>query len=93
MVLGIVIERRRIDHPWAEHRWRPVAVLPGAAEVADWRVLREGEDWSEIYAGGLPLDLFRKETVSYRYNLDLAEPKYSSCCAGPRTLNACGGRF
>jgi len=27
--LGIVLERRKIDNPWVDHTWRPVAVIPG----------------------------------------------------------------
>src|SRR3546814_7777853 len=28
--LGVVLEWRRVDHPWKDHDWRPVAVIPGA---------------------------------------------------------------
>ena len=30
MPLGVVVEWRRIDHPWKDHDWRPVAVIAGA---------------------------------------------------------------
>jgi hypothetical protein len=32
--------------------------------------VREGEGWAQLYAGSLPLELFRKETASYKYNLE-----------------------
>ena len=41
--LGLVLERRRVDHPWQDHAWRPVAVFPGDPEGEPWRILREGE--------------------------------------------------
>src|SRR3546814_9499265 len=51
--LGVVLEWRRVDHPWKDHDWRPVAVIPGAPPL-DQRgprtLLRErsGEQTSEL---------------------------------------------
>lgn len=74
MRLGVVVERRRSDHPWQDHGWRPVAVLPGAAEVAAWRLVAEGPGWQHYHAGTLALELFPKETEAYRINLTAAQP-------------------
>lgn len=76
--LGVIVERRRIDHPWQEYSWRPVAVLPGAAAhdpAAAWKILREGDGWTRYLCGTLPLELFRKETESYKVNLSQAPPR------------------
>lgn len=76
--LGVIVERRRIDHPWQDYTWRPVAVLPGAAPQdpgAPWKVLREGDGWTRYLCGTLPLELFRKETESYRVNLSQEPPR------------------
>lgn len=57
MRLGIVLERRRIGHPWQDHAWLPVAVLPEepaaatgssaetgpSVEEGPWRLLEEAE--------------------------------------------------
>ncbi|WP_299400170.1 DUF3305 domain-containing protein [Pelagibius sp.] len=76
--LGVVVERRRIDHPWKDYAWRPVAVIPGAPPLepdADWTVLREGEDWVHYHCGTLPLELFRRETEGYKVNLTQDPPQ------------------
>ncbi len=30
MSAGVVLERRKIDNPWQDYAWQPVAVIPGA---------------------------------------------------------------
>jgi hypothetical protein len=70
MLVGVVVERRRLASPWADEAWTPVAVLPGVPESAPGSVMREGDGWAQLYAGSLPLELFRKETASYKYNLE-----------------------
>ena len=72
--LGLVLERRRLDHPWQDHAWRPVAMIPGAPEGESWRVLREGRDWVHYFAGILELELYPKETDGYRVNLTQSVP-------------------
>ena len=74
MPMGVVIERRRIDNPWQDHSWMPVAVIPGAAPVADWLTLREGDGWTHFHAATLDLELFRGETEGYRFNLSQRPP-------------------
>ncbi|MCP5366167.1 MAG: DUF3305 domain-containing protein [Hyphomicrobiales bacterium] len=74
MPMGVVIERRRIDNPWQDHAWMPVAVIPGAGPVADWVALAEGADWVHFHAATLDLELFRGETEGYRYNLSQPRP-------------------
>ncbi len=72
--LGLVLERRRLDHPWQDHAWRPVAVISGAPEGKPWRVLREGDGWVHYFAGTLELELHPKETDGYRVNLTQPMP-------------------
>jgi hypothetical protein len=76
--LGVVLERRRIDNPWQEYVWKPVAVIPGARACdpqGDWPVLAAGEGWAHFHAGTLPLELFRKETEGYKVNLSQQPPR------------------
>lgn len=72
--LGVVVERRNSHHPWQDHSWRPVAVLPDAPEVVAWQLLAEGQGWRRYHAGTLALELFPTETEAYRINLTSAEP-------------------
>ena len=76
--LGIVVERRRIENPWQDFDWRAVTVIPGAAELdpeGDWRVLGEGEGWIHYHGGTLTLELFRRETEGYKFNLSHQPPR------------------
>jgi Protein of unknown function (DUF3305) len=74
MPLGVVLERREIDHPWQTHRWRPVAVIPGAPAIDAWRELARGERFVRWHAATLPLELHRTETEAYRVNLSGKTP-------------------
>jgi len=76
--LGVVLERRRMENPWQDYAWKPVAVIPGAGACdprGEWPVLKAGEDWAQFHAGTLPLELFRKETEGYKVNLTQKPPR------------------
>ncbi len=77
MPLGIVLERRRLTHPWKDHAWVPVDVFPGAPACdprGEWLLLKEGDGWARYHSGTLPLDLFRKETDAYKLTLAQVPP-------------------
>ena len=74
MPVGIVVERRRLNSPWQDEAWLPVSVIAGAS-TGGWRVLHEDDERLRAYAGTLPVELFRKETASYKYNLETGTPK------------------
>jgi hypothetical protein len=76
--LGVVVEKRRINHPWQPYRWLPMAVFAGAASMdprGEWTILRRAEDYVHYHAGTLPLNLFRKETEAYKVNLSQRPPR------------------
>lgn len=73
--LGVVLERRPIDHPWADWSWRTVAVIPGAAPVGDTRELVRDGETARFHVATLELGLHRKETEGYRINLSQPQPK------------------
>ncbi len=75
--VGIVIERREIDHPWQDYIWAPVSVIPGAAPMEttdEWKELQHGDGWIQYHAGTLELELFSGETDGYRTNLSNEVP-------------------
>jgi len=74
MPMGVVLERRVIDHPWQEYAWLPIEVIPGAPPVDSWRLLNEGEGWIHYHAATLDLELFPGETDGYRTNLAQPQP-------------------
>lgn len=66
--VGIVVERRDSSHPWADHIWKPVAVMPGAPPMdpsGPWKVLQEGEGWEQYLAGTLEIEIWRTDTDAY----------------------------
>lgn len=76
MPVGVVMERRAIDSPWADHVWRAVAVIPGAPPVeGEWRRMLEGNGWAQYHAATLPLAIYSSETDGYRANLNSGAPK------------------
>ena len=68
MTVGIVVERRDSSHPWADHIWRPVAVMPGAPAMdpaGPWKTLQTGEGWEQYLAGTLDIEIWRTDTEAY----------------------------
>jgi hypothetical protein len=74
MPVGVLIERRAIDNPWQKWRWLPVAVVPGAAEIDNWREMERDGDAVRWHAATMMLKLHRKETEAYRANLECSQP-------------------
>jgi Protein of unknown function (DUF3305) len=76
--LGIVVERRAVDNPWIDHKWRSIAVIAGAPPLSPfdaWTLMRQGDGWAQFHAGTLNLELFRKETEGYKVNLSQQPPR------------------
>ena len=74
MKVGVVIERRESDNKWIDHTWQVVSLIPGAAEVDQANEIGRGQGWVQFHAATLLLELFRKETEGYKYNLSLHQP-------------------
>jgi hypothetical protein len=74
MEIGVVVERRVLDSVWADHTWKPVAVLAGAPVAAAWTVLAETPRAMRYYAGVFELEFFGSETEMYRENLRSGRP-------------------
>ncbi len=72
--LGIVVEKRKSSHPWADWIWKPVSVFMNAPEGANWEVMRRADDFVQYHAGTLYLHLHRKDTEALRSNLMLKQP-------------------
>jgi hypothetical protein len=75
MNVGVVLERRRLDDPWRDHVWHATEVVPGAPANISWRELGKSEGSVRYLAATLPIELFRKETESYRINVTGQEPR------------------
>jgi hypothetical protein len=73
MPVGIVVERRKTDHPWQDHDWRAIGVLAHFAPER-WKLLAEGDGWAQFHAGTLNIELHRGETEGYLVNLSQKPP-------------------
>jgi hypothetical protein len=75
MPVGIVVERRALQNRWQKVAWKPVGVLPGAAEISASKELVRGDDWVHFHMATLALELHRKETLAYKTNLNDNPPR------------------
>jgi len=73
MPVSVVIERRVSSNPWCDHTWHAVGVLP-RFKGARGTLLASGDGWEQYDAGGLDLELFRRETEGYLSNLSQNPP-------------------
>ena len=72
--IGVVVERRRLNNPWADHAWVPVAVLPGAPGAEPWTMLDETPEATRFYLGAHQVEFFSSDTGGYRDNLRSGRP-------------------
>ena len=72
--LGVIVERRKIENPWADYSWLPVAVFTGAAPVSEWREISRDENVVQYHAATLPVEIFRSDTEAYQENLTATPP-------------------
>lgn len=75
ITVGIVAVRRALNSPWADHDWRPYAVLEAPPELEAGAKIAEEPGRARFYMGALELRLHRRETDSYRHNLASGEPR------------------
>jgi hypothetical protein len=76
MPLGILLERKKIDHAWQEFAWHVFGVLPGARDDADWELISQDPDQTQtIYlAKTMLVQLYQRETEGYKNNLESGSP-------------------
>jgi len=71
--LGVIVEKRAVDHPWLDESWKPVAVIDGTPEefaaYTPWQIVRTEEKATQYFAGAASIVLHRKETEAYQHNL------------------------
>ena len=72
--VGIVVEKRKIDHAWEDWSWKVVDIVVGSPALKDWTVLRSGEGWTWFHAATTEIELHAKEAEAYVYNMKAAKP-------------------
>ncbi|MCP4564920.1 MAG: DUF3305 domain-containing protein [Bosea sp.] len=66
--VGVVVERRKLDSPWADHAWAPIAVLPEPPPLAPWSRLAGDDRREQFYLGSAVLTLHSVDTAHFREN-------------------------
>ncbi len=72
--VGVIVARKRLGSPWADHAWVPHSVLPAVPSAAPWTSLGMDGDDELFYAGPAVLTLHAAETAHYRDNLASGRP-------------------
>jgi Protein of unknown function (DUF3305) len=72
--VGVIVERRKAQSPWADDLYRPVSVLHGVPAAAPGTQISSEEDVITLYAGDAVIELHRTETTGYRDNLASGSP-------------------
>ncbi len=72
--VGVLVERRKANSPWAEFIHRPVSVLPGIPAAVRGTVITTEAGVTTFYAGDSVVELHRAETAGYRDNLASGTP-------------------
>jgi hypothetical protein len=75
MLVSVVLERRALASEWLDHAWLPVAVLPGAPDLAIGTPLGETDTGERFFAGAFTMELHRTDTATYRDNLATSAPR------------------
>jgi Protein of unknown function (DUF3305) len=73
--VGVLVERRKAQSPWADFLYRPVAVLEGVPAAEPWTQIGSEADLTTFYAGEAAIELHRTETANYRDNLASGAPR------------------
>ena len=71
--VGAVVRRSPGVTRWAEHVWKPVAVIPGAPDAFWKELVREGEV-VDYHAGTVTMELFRADVEGYLVSLNMSTP-------------------
>ncbi len=73
--LAVVMQWRRLHHPWVEGAWEAWSVLPGERGETAPRILVEEPDLVQWLYPGFRLVLHRDESAGYHFNLTAQSPR------------------
>ena len=74
IAVGVVVVRKALKSPWADHAWLPQSILPAVPSAKPWTSLGADGDDELFYAGPCEVRLHPAETAHYRDNLISGRP-------------------
>jgi hypothetical protein len=75
MPIAVIMQRRTINHRWADTAWSAVGVVPDRSDEALVHPLVQTEDHESYLVSGLQLELYPDENDGYFENWAAPEPK------------------
>ena len=72
--VGVLIAKRKLKSPWADHAWLPHGVLPAVPDTPPGTKLSADVEEEIYYAGPAEVSLHSSETAHYRDNLTSGRP-------------------
>jgi hypothetical protein len=75
MPIAVIMQRRVVDHPWADITWSAVAVVPHQGDPNMIQPLVRNNDSESYLVPGLKLELYPDENDGYFENWAAPEPK------------------
>ncbi|GGB42107.1 hypothetical protein GCM10011316_12550 [Roseibium aquae] len=74
MPVGILIERRKSTHPWADYTWKGLGVVPNALPTGGWQIAVQGDMATQFLYASVNLVLHRRMGEAYDANVETGSP-------------------
>ncbi len=75
MPIAVIMQRRSLQHRWADEAWEAVGVVPDRGELPRLRVLSASPERDYYLVSGLELELYTDENDGYYENCMAPESK------------------
>jgi hypothetical protein len=75
MPIAVIMQRRTLQHRWADEAWEAVGVVPDRGNLPQVQVLSESAERDYYLVSGLELELFPDENEGYYENCMAPESK------------------
>lgn len=75
MPIAVIMQRRAVQHRWADEAWAAVGVVPDRGNLPPLQVLSESPERDYYLVSGLELELYTDENEGYYENCMAPESK------------------
>ncbi len=75
MPVAVIMQRRTVNHPWADEAWGAVGVVPDCGGLPPVQEIEGSDDCRQYLVSGLQLELYPDENDGYFENCIAPEPK------------------
>lgn len=75
MPIAVIMQRRTLNHRWADEAWSAVGVVADCGDLPPYQVLSQAPDRESYLVSGLTLELYPDENEGYFENCMAPEAK------------------